>query len=224
MDVRRWRGERGQMFDVLRFKADVTAARINAALVLTPARRVALVFPEGQRVPIAQPATLQALAERARVAHKQIAIVGGDAYLRACAVTAGLAAATTLDEWRGARAGAATRRRPGAHGAAPARLALVGGPAEADSAESTAAQDETTDMLWEVEPPDYVVRLTPVQPGAAGEHVANAPASIWPRTAPPPTDAETFAAAEYASENREEEISDLILATSGQRFDAGLAH
>src|SRR5579862_7651986 len=120
------------MFEIVRLKADASVARAGAAVVLAPARHVALVFPAGAPVGIAHPAALDMLADRARAAHKRVTIIGGDAHLRACAVTAGLAAATTLEEWRGAAARdrgflAAPPREVRARASAevPARLRLV---------------------------------------------------------------------------------------------------
>lgn len=224
------------MFDVMRFKPDVSAARLGAALVLVPARHVALVFPFGARVAIGEPAALTHLAGRARAIRKQITIVGGDAHLRACAAVAGIPVATTLDEYRHTASSAASEATPAAshpmrgHESAPstARLTLL------DSAAPWAAAPslnvESLEPLVDDGLPDYLLRLLPSDEELTPAHDPwrrdrpERPSSGRSRALPLPSDAETFAAAELASERHEEDMSDAIFESSGGGYDTGLAH
>ncbi len=88
------------MFQVLRFRAESSYAVINAALTLHPAHILALVFPMSVHADISESGQLDALFMRARTIGKDVTIVGGDTELRALAVAAGFAAASTLDDWR----------------------------------------------------------------------------------------------------------------------------
>jgi hypothetical protein len=195
------------MFDVVRFKADASISRVSTALKLTPARRVALVFPLGQHAALAEPAALESIAARARGAHKHVTIVGGDAILRARAAAAGLAAATTVEEWRalphleGMWAGQGHARDHVPHTAV---LALID---PADSFVDFAASDEGSGT-WDIEPPEYVMRLSPAE-----EHV-HTPQTSRQRAALPPSDEVAFERVLWASERDEENISDLIRETS----------
>lgn len=99
------------MFQVLRFRAESSFAVINAALTLDPARVVALVFPAGVRPYISESGQLDALFVRSRAIGKDVTIVGGDTELRVMAVTAGFAAATTLDDWRRAKHNSGAHRK-----------------------------------------------------------------------------------------------------------------
>lgn len=197
------------MFDVLRFKADAPIARISAALARTPARRVALVFPLGMPVTIADVAVLATLAARAQSARKSVTIVGGDAHLRACAVTAGFAASTSLDEWRTAK-----DDRPGGPSNTPA-LALLDA-ASGGLALSATSTDESA--AWEIDPPPYIARLLHAEGhgdphGCAGLVGVDSSGNL--RVLPPPSDAAAYLAALRASERHEEDISDIIRETSG---------
>jgi len=223
------------MFDIVRLKADASVARVGVAVALTPARRVALVFPTGASVAIAQPATLGLLATRAQAAHKHITIVGGDADLRACAVTAGLAAAPTLDEWRAAAArdrsstpAPALSARVRGSAASSGRLRLVEAPdGWNDGRDDHTSDEDLMDLPMDIDPPDYVARLMAAEDaprGRADGVLPLTPSFSRPRELRAPDDVAAFAAAIRASERDEEEISDTIVETSGRGYDADLAH
>jgi hypothetical protein len=207
------------MFQILRFRADATSARITRALALTPAQRVALVFPSGARVVSAQPEVLQAIAGYVRAAHKHVTIVGGDAYLRACAVTAGLAAATALDEWRGAPAMDRDSIHRRQQDDTFTRLMLV----EPSDSRAREREDEV-DARWDAEPPEYLANLLAPEARDTGGQEERAHSFGSLRVLEPPSDVETFEAVELASERDEEGISDTILATSEHGCSAGMAH
>jgi len=81
-------------------------AEIVALLMRAQAPQVALLFPLHCPSPLAQAPLLDALRARSHQMGKSLLIIGGDEQLRACAVSVGLVAATTLDDWRAARSGA----------------------------------------------------------------------------------------------------------------------
>lgn len=69
------------------------------ALAHVSALEIALVFPLGATCALAEPAELEALRERCDALGVRAIIIGGDETLRARAVAAGFAAATTMEEW-----------------------------------------------------------------------------------------------------------------------------
>jgi hypothetical protein len=199
------------MFDVLRFKAEAPVARISAALTRTPARQVALVFPLGVPVAIADLAALSTLSAQAQRARKAVTIVGGDALLRACAVTAGFAATTSVEEWRAAKDARATGSS-GGH--APAFALLT--PASGGHTAGAACPEDNA--AWELDPPAYIARLlhdVGHEEPRSFDDLAPADSSGKLRALPPPSDAAAYLAAIHASERHEEEISDAIRETSG---------
>ncbi|HEV8191724.1 MAG TPA: hypothetical protein VGP82_09605 [Ktedonobacterales bacterium] len=189
------------MFQVLRFRAESSYAVINAALTLHPARTLALVFAAGVHPLIAESGQLATLFVRAHAIGKDVTIVGGDTELRASAVAAGFAAATTLDDWRRAKHSAAQPiASSGRHNRIdqPGLLVL----------ESKQQDLNRSGGAWLAEPPHHIATLLD----------ARAPQS---RVTPPMhvfTDAELDArdaeAALQASERYEDEITSRIRATS----------
>nr|MBF6591883.1 hypothetical protein [Ktedonobacterales bacterium] len=188
-------------------------SRVGAALVLTPARRVALVFPLGQHTRIADVGVLAGLVARAHTLRKQATIVGGDAYLRACAVAAGFAATTTLDEWQASESDASSTahhaRRRKRDAVMPA-LAIV----EPENAPSGLGCD-VVESAWELDPPEYVARLVPHDAEGAIRQGAGVTTRPRLRALEPPSDVAAFESAQVASERHEEDISDTIRETSG---------
>lgn len=160
------------MRQILHIRAEAALPAIETAVQGARARRLALSFPFGRTSAVADWRLLTALAERCRSLGIDVAIIGGDATLRANAVAAGFAVATTLDEWdtgtmpavraarQGQRADDAARTSP--------RLSLV-------IADDAAAAD-----LYDDEPPPFVIELLvsegmypdphddPAPPGADG--------------------------------------------------------
>lgn len=162
------------MFRVLRFTAKATLADVARSICRTPARRIALVFPLGDRTRFADAGRMDALATLCREHAKEATIVGGDELLRACAVACGLRAAVTIEDWREAQPAWSLRRRKANH-PAPARLSVIERPqvSEAREAEGAEETDEALDDEVEIDPPAYVQELLALyrQPddGASGE-------------------------------------------------------
>lgn len=86
------------MVRVLAVQPGTALADIEAALARTRARRVALSFPARRAAQLADEQLLRALATVCGRLGKQVLIVGGDDTLRALAVAAGFAVATSLDD------------------------------------------------------------------------------------------------------------------------------
>lgn len=87
------------MRQILHIRAEAALPAIETAVQRVRARRLALSFPFGRTSAVADWRLLTALGERCRSLGIDVAIIGGDATLRANAVAAGFAVATTLDEW-----------------------------------------------------------------------------------------------------------------------------
>jgi hypothetical protein len=137
------------MRQILHIRAEAALPAIETAIKHARARCLALSFPFGRTSAVADWELLAALAERCRALGIDVAIIGGDETLRANAVSAGFAVATTLDEWdtgampvvRSARRG----RRADDAESEPPRLSLVIDDAAADP--------------YDDEPPPYVIEL-----------------------------------------------------------------
>lgn len=91
------------MFGVLRFAATATLADVVRGIHRTPAQRIALVFPLGAHVSLAEIGRMGVVDLLCQEQRKEATIVGGDAELRACAVACGLRAAVTVEDWRAMR-------------------------------------------------------------------------------------------------------------------------
>ncbi|HKW22387.1 MAG TPA: hypothetical protein VJO13_13475 [Ktedonobacterales bacterium] len=144
------------MDDIVRLKPQSTYATVSAALTLAKGRRVALVFPEGERTCLHETALLDALSARCYRLGKVAVIIGGDAWLRAHAVAAGFETATTLEDW-GDTAPDLQAVRPRRAGRSTPRLHLVAIPLQADT--YTPDSDDIASDPWVIEPPDYVIAL-----------------------------------------------------------------
>lgn len=88
------------MFGVLRFSATASLAQVVRAIQRTPTRRIALVFPLGAGVAVAEIGRMGVVELLCREQRKEATIVGGDAELRASAIACGLRAAMTVEDWR----------------------------------------------------------------------------------------------------------------------------
>ena len=133
------------MDDIVRLKPQSTYATVSAALTLAKGRRVALVFPEGERACLHETALLDAISARCHRLGKVVVIIGGDAWLRAHAVAAGFETATTLEDW-GDTAPDLQAVRPRRAGRSTPRLHLVALPLQADT--NTPDSDDTVSDPW----------------------------------------------------------------------------
>jgi hypothetical protein len=137
---------------ILHIRTEASLSAIQAAISHTRAKRIALVFPLGQQLAVSSHDLVNALVARGRTNGTDIAIIGGDERLRAAAVAAGFAVATSLDEWETASRPAIRAPRAGLRPVddewREPQLTLVG-------EEETAPADEA----WDDEPPDYVIEL-----------------------------------------------------------------
>ncbi|HEY1388238.1 MAG TPA: hypothetical protein VGF38_06800 [Ktedonobacterales bacterium] len=146
------------MDDIVRLKPQSTYATVSAALTLAKGRRVALVFPEGERACLRETALLDALSARCHRLGKVAVIIGGDAWLRAHAVAAGFETATTLEDWGNtAPELRAARPRRAAHHTP--HLQLVADSPQDDASAACAYGDDDASDPWDIEPPDYVIAL-----------------------------------------------------------------
>lgn len=146
------------MRQVLHIRAKATLFAIQATISHTRAKRLALAFPLGEQTALTADA-LDLLAGSCRATGTDVAIIGGDEALRASAVAAGFAVATTLDEWE-------TGTMPAVRATRPLSLRRV--PRERDWREPhlrLVGKDEEGDELsaldpeWEDQPPEFVVEL-----------------------------------------------------------------
>jgi hypothetical protein len=83
---------------VLSLRPEAPAAAIQSSLARVRARQVLLVFPLGRRPQLADAGALRTLAAYCEQARKRVTIIGGDETLRALAVAAGFAVATSLED------------------------------------------------------------------------------------------------------------------------------
>src|SRR5260370_40247245 len=138
------------MRQILHIRAEAALPAMEAAIQRARAQRLTLCFPFGRPSAVADWELLTALAERCRSLGIDAAIIGGDETLRANAVAAGFAVATTLDEWDTGTMPAVRAARRGQHAddaeRALPRLSLV---IDDDAATADAYDDE---------PPPYVTQ------------------------------------------------------------------
>lgn len=202
------------MDDIVRLKPNCSYATLSAALALTSGRRVALVFPLGERTCLHDTALLDTLRARCRLLGKTAVIIGSDAWLRAHAVAAGFEAATTLEDWgdtapeqhavRPRQTGRPARQSHGPVGAP--RLWLV----TPRFADTHAFDGDDEHDAWVSEPPEYVVAIHDVF--GARSSVIQPPIMLAPLPAATPDESDD---AITASERFEERMVGRILETSG---------
>ena len=200
------------MDDIVRLKPQSTYATVSAALTLAKGRRVALVFPEGERTCLHETALLDALSARCHRLGKVAVIIGGDAWLRAHAVAAGFETATTLEDWGDTAPDLQAAVRSRRAGRSTPRLHLVV-PSHADASDTYgyADNDDIASDPWVIEPPDYVIALR--QAFVSPSPVVRAPVvtGSLARVLLDEDDDDAIA----ASERFEEVITGRILETSG---------
>jgi hypothetical protein len=136
------------MRQILHVRAEAALPAIETAINHARARRLALCFPFGRTSAVADWELLTALAERCRSLGIDVAIFGGDETLRANAVAAGFAVATTLDEWD-------TGTMPAVRSVRRGQLANV---AESEPPRLSLVIDAAADP-YDDEPPPYVIEL-----------------------------------------------------------------
>jgi hypothetical protein len=197
------------MDDIVRLKPQSTYATVSAALTLAKGRRVALVFPVGERTCLRETATLDALHARCHHVGKVAVIIGGDASLRARAVAAGFETATTLEDW-GDTAPDLQATRPRHTSISAPRLHLVTVPPHVDV--GATCGDNTASDPWVIEPPDFVIALR--QAFVSPSPVVRTPI-ITGSLAQELLDDDEDDNAITASERFEEVITGRILETSG---------
>lgn len=150
----------------LQLKPDTSAETAHEALARATADEVALVFPLGARCALSNSADLEALYIQCQALGKRVIIIGGDELLRAHAVAAGFAAATSVAEWETSKHKAV---RPGQKLLGLRRRvtgALTGAPAPQAAplrvvppgSEPAAGNTHLYDLEGE-DPPEYVVTL-----------------------------------------------------------------
>lgn len=187
------------MDDIVRVQPNTTYASLAAAIALARGRRLALVFPVGERGCLREDRLLDALHRRCHLLGKDAVIIGGDAWLRAHAIAAGFESATSLEDW-GESAPEMVAARPRHARKNGHQLWLV-----VPRLSDTAISDEQG--TWLSEPPDYVVELREAFVGRSS--AIRKPVLLSPISDAGDDDPIT------ASERFEEMITGRILETSG---------
>lgn len=137
---------------VLHLPATSSLASVRAALACYESCEALLVLPSCGADALCQPEALAALRAFCREQEIDAVFIGGDETLRAFAVAAGFAAATSIDAWQAAAPeespAAFVPPSPEEWAAADAALAAASGyhPGDAGSG-------------WHADPPEYVMRL-----------------------------------------------------------------
>jgi hypothetical protein len=193
---------------LLRLHADTSATAIQEALACIRRRDLALIFPYGTPTALTGDVDADALHTLhlyCETLGKDVVIIGGDEDLRAAAVAAGFASATSLDAWKGASG--SRFPRPAASRSVdegdvwPASLSLVS--VEPD-------QEADFDEL-----PEYVQQLLGGDDGYIGPRDRDAALEARiARTTHPLDDADGDIAI-FASESYEDGITSTIRGTSG---------
>ncbi|HEY7835137.1 MAG TPA: hypothetical protein VIG30_16295 [Ktedonobacterales bacterium] len=200
------------MVHLIRLAADSRPDAVRAALARTDAQEVALVIPLGADCALADGDALAALYDECETLGKAVVIIGGDARLRAGAVAAGFAAATSLEEWETGEHRAVSAPAGPTDEQAPSGYLYVLLP-EADDAEP-GLYDSTGD-----DPPAYVADLLPPDPTPPAERYAAIPTQPRVRTpAQERRDEARREAAQAAAQERarlayEERVTSAIRAT-----------
>lgn len=193
------------MDDIVQIQPKASYASLSAALTLSGGRRIALLFPSGERTCLHDMSALAAFSKRCQLLGKQAIIIGGDAWLRAHAVASGFETATTLEDWGETAPETMAIRSQRIPGAAP-QLRLVAQP-------SANIDDIGEDDAWTSEPPNYVIELRkafPQRSSAVRPPVISSPLQTMPMDRDDEVDDPIV-----ASERFEEMITGRILETSG---------
>src|SRR5258707_4848631 len=148
------------MVHAVRLEAQARGAHVRKALSRTSDGEVALILPSGEPAALADPDELRALHEYCQAGKKRVVIVGGDESLRAHAVAAGFAVATSLQDWESDKHATA---RPGRNLLGLRRAKPTKKLAEEQSVRlvHTASAEEQNDVyaLDGDDPPRYVAEL-----------------------------------------------------------------
>ena len=205
--------------------ADAHLDAVRAAIERASAHELALIFPLGVHCVLASADTLTTLYEVCAALEKDVIIIGGDGALRASAVAAGFAAATSLDEWE-------TDKHRAVALAEDMRADAGGTGAGRESGYLYVLQPETDDAepgLYEPagdDPPQYVADLLPPDDTPTVERYAKVP--TIPRVPTPAElrrdeakrEAAQTAAQERAQLAYEERITEAIRASGTDAGDA----
>ena len=145
---------------VLHLPAMSSLASVRAALARYESCEALLVFPSSAAIAeLARPDAQAALRAFCREQEIEAVFIGGDETLRAAAVAAGFAAATSVDAWEAPAPEAPaslSHSSPEAWAEADAKLvASARGPDDSGSG-------------WHADPPEYVMRLLGAEGGYAG--------------------------------------------------------
>jgi hypothetical protein len=148
------------MVHAIRLEARARGAHVRKTLSRMSEREVALILPLGEPAALADPDELRALHEYCQAGKILVVIVGGDESLRAHAVAAGFAVATSLQDWESDKHAAA---RPGRNLLGLRRAKPTKKLAEEQSVRlvHTASAEERNDVyaLDGDDPPRYVAEL-----------------------------------------------------------------
>lgn len=161
------------MRHILHVRPHESLSAIQGAIGHSRAKRVALVFPFGLSSDIADTQVLDALAAQCQQTGVDVAVIGGDEALRAAAVAAGFAAATTLDEWD-------TGTMPAVRAVRSGDAGHTGNAPEDEEPRLAVVRDEEDPDgdTFDDEPPAYVIELMVedgTYPGPHGEVTAETP-------------------------------------------------
>lgn len=201
------------MVRVLTVKPETPLAAVEAALARSRAPRIALSFPARQAARLADEQSLHALAATCDRLGKEVLIVGGDDTLRALAVAAGFAVATTLDDDEpGSSPEAAGPRGIEAWEQAEAAFAVQRAP------RTTLPLRMDDDLAEELadEPPDYVRHLlagTGAYPGPRDDDPA--PVRGGPRVTRPLEPLDDDELLRFENESHEDRVTRAIRHTGG---------
>lgn len=195
------------MDEIVRIEPHASYASLSAALTLAKGRRVALVFPVGERTCLHDAGALLAFRKRCHLLDKEAVIIGGDAWLRAHSIAAGFQTATTLEDWGETAPEMA---------AAPLHRGLAGMPRlqiVRPGMAYTYTNDGHDDDTWTSEPPAYVIEIRKTFPVPSPD--VRTPVMPNTLSAAAPDEDDEGDDPIIASERFEEMMTGRILATSG---------
>lgn len=197
---------------LLRLRADTSVSTIQEALAYIRPRDIAFIFPFGAPVALASEVdggVLHTLHLFCETLGKDVVIIGGDETLRAAAVAAGFAAATSLDAWKGASGSRFPRPAPLSEdekdGPWPLSLSFVS--AETDQ---ETGQEADSDEL-----PEYVRQLLGDDQGYTGPRDRDVALEARIARTTHPLDDDDDDIASIVSESYEDGITSTIRGTSG---------
>lgn len=144
----------------LHLPAMSSLADVRAALARYESGEARLIFPPSAAAELARLDVLAALRAFCREQEIEAVFIGGDETLRAVAVAAGFAAATSIDAWEASAPETQVAfAQPSAEEWAEADAALVG---------ASTRHPGDSGSGWHADPPEYVMRLLGVEGGYGG--------------------------------------------------------